>query len=85
MSATNSCGLFSILTKILEDAREKIYVYRDEMETKNLVHKFVNQVIVYENEIQVSLNLILDTNGGGGGNRTPVRKKDQPSISERSP
>jgi len=27
----------------------------------------VNQVTVYEDEIQVSLNLILDANGGGEG------------------
>jgi len=35
------------------------------METKNQIQRFVNQVIVYENKIQVSLNLILNTNGGG--------------------
>lgn len=49
---------------MLKEARERIN--KDAQETKNLVKKFVNQVIVYENDIQVSLNLILDTIGGGG-------------------
>ncbi|MFA5385300.1 MAG: hypothetical protein WC364_11685 [Eubacteriales bacterium] len=40
---------------------------KDEMETKNLVRKFVNQVVVSENEIEVSINQFLDLNGGGGG------------------
>ncbi len=74
-----------LLFSMLEDARKKIFEYPDELETKNLVNKFINQVVFYDNEIQVSLNLILDTNGGGGGSRTPVRKNDQQGVSERSP
>lgn len=62
----STISAWHLLSAMLEDARQKIFVYKDEVETKNLVHKFVNQVVVYENEIQVSLNLILDTNGGGG-------------------
>ena len=38
--------------RMLEDARQKIFVYKNELETKNLVNEFINQVIVYENEIQ---------------------------------
>ncbi|MEN6348271.1 MAG: recombinase family protein [Syntrophomonas sp.] len=45
------------LTAMLEEARKKIFEYKDAQETKNLVQKFVNQVIVYENEIQVSIPL----------------------------
>ena len=52
-----------LLSAMLEDAKTKIFILKDEIETKNLIQRFVNQVIVYENEIQVSLNLILDTNG----------------------
>jgi hypothetical protein len=37
---------------MLENARQKIFVYKNELETKNLVNEFINQVIVYENEIQ---------------------------------
>ena len=55
------------ISAMLEEARKKIFVYKDEIETKNLIQKFVNQVTVYEDEIQVSLNLILDANGGGEG------------------
>ena len=38
--------------RMLEDARQKIFVYKNELETKNLVNEFINQVVVYENEIQ---------------------------------
>ena len=38
--------------RMLENARQKIFVYKNELETKNLVNEFINQVIVYENEIQ---------------------------------
>jgi len=43
-----------------------IFVYKDELEAKNLVQKFVNQVIVSKNEIEVSINQFLDIDGGGG-------------------
>ncbi len=56
-----------LMSSMLEEARKKIYIYKDEVETKNLINKFINQVVVNEDEIEISLNLILDTNGGGGG------------------
>jgi len=69
-----------MLIVMLENARDKIFDYKDEMETKNLINMFVNQVTVYENEIKVSINMILDTNGGGEGTCTPVSKGNHKSI-----
>ena len=53
---------------------------------KALIKRYVDKVIIYPDNVQVILKLDLDGDmtGGGGGSRTPVRKKDQPSLSERS-
>ncbi len=56
----------------------------DILTAKSLINEFVEKVIVYEDEFEVIFKISLLTDGGGGGSRTPVRKKDQQSLSERS-
>ena len=56
----------------------------DTLTGKGLIDRYVEKVIIYGDEFEVIFKL-LHTHGGGGGSRTPVRKKDQPGVSERSP
>ncbi len=56
----------------------------DTLTAKGLIDRYVEKVIIYGDEFEAIFKL-LHTHGGGGGNRTPVRKNDQPGVSERSP
>ncbi len=56
----------------------------DTLTVKGLLDRYLIKIVIYGDEFEATFKL-LHTHGGGGGNRTPVRKKDQPSISERSP
>ncbi len=57
----------------------------DSLTTKRLLDRYLIKVFIYEEEFEATFKLFLYTTGGGGGSRTPVRKKDQPGVSERSP
>jgi len=46
---------------------------------KRIIQTYVNKVIVFEDEIHI--DLVVDLNGGGGGNRTRVRNRIHKSIS----
>ncbi len=49
---------------------------------KQIIQAYVTRVIVYENNIDIEL--IVDIDGGGEGNRTPVRKRFHSSFYECS-
>lgn len=51
-------------------------------EQKRIIQAHVKKVIVYEKTIDI--NKIVDLNGGGGGNRTRVRRQSHRSLYERS-
>jgi len=51
-------------------------------EQKRIIQAYIKKVIVYDDKVDIDTIVTFD--GGGGGSRTPVRKKDQPSLSERS-
>jgi len=52
----------SAITK--PNAREKIIVFKDARETKNLVQQYMNKVVIFEDEIQIPHNILLYPNGG---------------------
>ena len=54
----------------------------DALTAKGLIDRYVEKVIIYEKDFEAIFK-ILHTTGGGGGSRTPVRKKDQRSFYER--
>ena len=72
------------------NAQEIIDLLQNAMATKNrpldeqktAIQKAIRTVIVHDDRIDVAL--YNSFNGGGGGNRTPVRKSDCLGISERS-
>lgn len=53
-------------------------------ECKKFIDHYVEKVVIFHDHVEVTLKVAEGPFGGGGGSRTPVRKKDQPSLSERS-
>lgn len=51
-------------------------------EQKRVIQTYISSVIVFETEVEI--NNIVTLNGGGEGNRTPVRKHIHKSFSECS-
>ncbi len=64
----------------------KVVIYKEHVEVYLNVLPFSMIYDIQNNPSHAeSRDGIVANAGGGGGNRTPVRKKDQPSLSERSP
>ncbi len=61
-------------------------INRNISECKPFIDQYVEKVLVYGDYVKVVFHLYIDlvSFGGGGGSRTPVRKNDQPGVSERS-
>jgi len=65
----------------------QVIANRNDLEScKKIIDMYVEKVTIYNDRIEVLLKIETDAfnTGGGGGSRTPVRKKDQQSLSERS-
>ena len=68
----------------LKEHKEKV-LEQDPMLKKQVVELFVEHVRLNQNTVNIAFTVPVVTDGGGGGSRTPVRKQDQKSFSERSP
>lgn len=58
------------VNRYLDDLYERFKDKENEESIKPLVQQFVDNAVVFEDEIKIVLKIFLVTDGGGGGNRT---------------
>jgi site-specific DNA recombinase len=71
------------IIEYLQEHKEKV-LEQDPMLRKQVVELFVEKVTISKSTATIGFTVPVVSNGGGGGSRTPVRKKGQLSLSERS-
>jgi len=73
-----------MIAAFLEKHRRDILA-GDPQACKRVLAAYVDKVVVHEDHVDLFLKVVVDFNGGGGGNRTPVRKSTPRGIYQDSP